>query len=388
MAKSIVFHIGDPKTGTSSIQEVLLHRRWTCPTVSLDYPKQLNAFPLANALWDPEQAHHKATRFREKAVWLDASEADVAVISAEQFFRVDPIVLNDAIAEYMPAHAKSARVIAYVRPHAQRFLSAFAERTKVGVYQGDMTTFFQRTKREQLLLYTPRFQAWQSVFGSRFILRPMVRDALHNGDVVADFLHQVLGGAPFGLLGVTQANTSLSLEALSGLREVQGVLREKGVPNGIRISAGQYMAGAINALSTAAGTKLRLSQELYQKISATYHADAEALDLAFFEHQPMVKALEAAAADIATTGMSVEASQHFSTETLTLLHQNANALARLFLEYPKAWTASFAQETGQRPKDTSQTSVFKTKRAHIDEVNAILTQTAAAIADPQTTIGA
>ena len=62
MARSLVLHIGDPKTGTSSIQEVLLHKLWQSPKVTLTYPDQLNSFPLANAISDPKQTDERAPR--------------------------------------------------------------------------------------------------------------------------------------------------------------------------------------------------------------------------------------------------------------------------------------------------------------------------------------
>ena len=102
MAKTLVLHIGDPKTGTSSIQEVLLHRLFDSPKRSLTYPNQLNCFPLANAISDPDQTDERAARWGRTANWLRDSEADVAVISAEQFFRVDPQALKATLQEFVP----------------------------------------------------------------------------------------------------------------------------------------------------------------------------------------------------------------------------------------------------------------------------------------------
>ena len=61
-------------------------------------------------------------------------------------------------------------------PMRRGFLSAYMQRTKAGMFQGDMETFFARTQGENLLHYAPRFDRWRDVFGDRFTLRPMIRE--------------------------------------------------------------------------------------------------------------------------------------------------------------------------------------------------------------------
>jgi hypothetical protein len=377
LAKSVVFHIGDPKTGSSSIQQVMHERRWSCPGLTVDYPRQSSAFPVANALAERGGKKKGDKRFALIAAWLNASAADIGVISAEQFARVDPVVLNTAIASHMPDHADSARVIAYVRPHANRFLSAFMQRMKTGVFRDDMEAFFDRSLRQKTLVYTPRFSAWAAVFGPRFTLRPMVTDELRAGDVVSDFLNLVVQGAPFDLPAQVRANESLSLEALAATRELQVILLKNGVPTDTRHAVGSYMGRAVNRLQRSKGTKLGLSPALYQKIAETYRADAEALDLAFFERQPMTRALEAAAAETTDIPMDIRAESHLSASALADLRSQANALARLFQANPKAWRMSYAQERGQ-VTDSEVTRVrLLGKKKHVDQVQGLLDQVAA-----------
>ena len=84
----LVLHIGDPKTGSSSIQQALFQRKVQCEAVSLDYPAKLNAIQLANCMRRQGQRSYLDARFKEAAAWLNASQADVAVLSAEQFSSV------------------------------------------------------------------------------------------------------------------------------------------------------------------------------------------------------------------------------------------------------------------------------------------------------------
>ena len=379
MAKSIVFHIGDPKTGTSSIQRTLRDRSFTSPRATVDYPDQLNAFPLANTLCDDAQAHHRDQRFGAAAAWLNASTADVAVISAEMFFKVDPLVMNDAIAQYMPDHAASARIFAYVRPHAQRFLSQFVQVSKTGLYWGDMQTLLQRVSKKDLLTYTPRFQAWRRVFGDRFMLRPMVRDELADRDVVTDFFKQVLGDAPFTVAKSTAANESLPLEVLAGLRAVHGTLKRLEIGPDNRHAVGQYYVNILNALCEGRGTKIRLGRSIRDQIAEMCAADARALDQAFFDRPIMQTALEASAEDTVPEMMSADAGAHFAPDTLKKVRAQSRRLAKLLTEDRATWRQSFYRDIGQLPPDAALDARIAAKAGHIKQVQTALAAIATTI---------
>ena len=377
MTKSLVLHIGDPKTGSSSIQEVLRHKLWESSQATLNYPDQLNSFPLANALSDPKQADQRAERWGRLAEWLRASQADVAVVSAEQFFRVDPMVLLDTLTDFLPEYVENLRVIAYVRPHAGRLVSAFMQRCKAGLYQGDMETFFDRTQGESLLRYAPRFQRWRDAFGSRFTLRPMIRSQLRDGDVVSDFIDFALNGAPFKLRGAVEANTSLPLKYLAGLREVQGILKRNQIPGGTRHSVGDHIGRTLVRIRPGAdaGAKLQISQALYQDIMAHCQSDAEALDASFFGGQRlMVQALEDAANDAIPINQDTLATAHYSEEIIQALRKKARTLVTIFKERPAAWTIAFEREIGQRPPAADGKPLPPPIRAHVEMVNEVLTE--------------
>jgi hypothetical protein len=372
MATSLVLHIGDPKTGTSSIQEVLRHKLWDSPAATLAYPEQLNSFPLANALSDPKQADQRAARWGRFAEWLRGTEADVAVVSAEQFFRVDPKVLLDTLTEFAPEHVATLRVLAYVRPHANRLVSAFMQRSKAGLFQGDMATFFARTKGEQLLHYAPRFDRWRATFGDRFTLRPMIRSQLRDGDVVSDFLDFALKGAPFEIRGATATNTSLPLEFLAGLSDVQNILKRNKIALGTRHSVGDHIGRALMSAHPGAGTRLQISAALYQDLKAHCQGDAERLDRDFFGQPLMAQALEEAGRDVAEANQDTGPQAHFPDPTLQVLHKRARRLVAMFRKRPTAWTLAFERDIGQRPPAPDGKAPLPLVQSHIDKVNAVL----------------
>lgn len=380
-AKSLVLHIGDPKTGTSSIQKVLRNRLWESSAVSVAYPDQLNSFPLANALSDPKQAEQCEPRYTKLASWLASTDADVAVVSAEQFFRVDPPKLMTTLNKFLPDYVPTLRIVAYVRPHPNRLLSAFMQRSKAGLYFGDMETLFQKTKGEKLLRYAPRFQRWRDTFGDRFILRPMIRNHLRDGDVVNDFLDIVVGGAPFSLNDTIDANPSLPLEYLVGLRDLQAILKRNQIPNGTRQSVGDHVGMTLARTHPNGGAKLQITEELYQKLKEFCQADAETLDADFFGGQPlMAQALAQAGADTIPEKQIVAIKAHYAEGSILELRKKSRNLVSMFKKRPSAWTIAFEQEIGQR-MGKPDAEPPKAVRAHIERVNETLTEIARMIGD-------
>ena len=374
MAKSLVIHIGDPKTGTTSIQEVLLRKLYATSTVTVDYPDQLNHFPLANALIDPKQDAMRAPRFSKLATWAGASPADVAIISAEQFFRVDPQKLHDTLNEFMPDFAATAHVIGYVRPHASRFVSAFIQRTRSGLFLDDMNSFFEVTKREKLLRYTPRFEAWRRVFGDRFTLRPMIRQEMMNGDVVSDFLNTALNGAPFTLADYKETNSSLPLEFLAGMREVQRVLKRNKVAPGTRNLVGDQIGRTLFEKGAPAGTKVQLTAELYEKIRDFYASDAADLDAAFFAQPIMTQALDEAKAATVALDPPSKAADYYSQEAIQEMKNSALKLVTYFTNRPTAWPLAFERKIGQRPPAKEGVEVPASNAQNARRVDAALNE--------------
>ena len=368
-AKSLVLHIGDPKTGTTSIQEVLGFGQWKSPSINVEFTKQLNSFPLANALCNPMQTHHRVERFTETAKWLEESTADIAIISAEQFYRVDPVELLATMREFLPQFADTVRVVAYVRPHVSRMISAYMQRTKSGLSLGPIETLFESTKSDNLLQFTPRFQLWREVFGDGFTLRPMIRNQLHNGDVVADFMNCALHGEPVELLGGGKANASLTLETLAGLREVQFILKENDIPKGTRNYVGDQVGRTLAASNKLTGTRLKISQDLYESIRDYCADDAAALDDAFFGAPLMTKALTEQGSDVAPERQPHEASHYYSNRTILALRERAASLVEPLWAHPGVWAKAFERKTGQRPERESDLTLKGAAKVHIREIN-------------------
>ena len=185
----VIFHLGDKKTGSTAIQTAIAAKAWTCDTVSLLYPgnERINHIALAKSLHRRPGVKDTSRRhFTDVADEIRKHNPDVAVISAEDFEDVDPEALADAVRAYMPEYAEGAQYIAYVRPHAERLASSYAERVKAGGIMETMDELYARFHNGRMLVYRPRFERWRMAFGAAFTLRPMIRDQLFRQDVVQE----------------------------------------------------------------------------------------------------------------------------------------------------------------------------------------------------------
>lgn len=378
-SKSLILHIGDPKTGSSSIQQALFQRRVECETVSIDYPPKLNAIQLANSIRREAKTDEIESRFRAAADWLEALHADVAVLSAEQFASIDPVEVNAVFAKYMPKHAETMRVVAYARPHVSRFLSAYAQRVKVGSLQTDVETFFVENTSKRFLNFSRRFTKWRNLYGDRFVLRPMVREELRDGDVVADFVGIVVQNAPFKLLDMAAANTTLPVEALSGLKFLQQHLESHDIQGAIRHAVGSQINRICGGLKGVRGTKLRIGRDLYDSICKIARSDAVNLDEVFFGKPVMVKAMDDAAFETADKTMETDAKVYFSPQELAKLTELSGALVGLLMEQTGLWKEAFVRRIGQKVDGVGNADLSAEAISHIARVDEILEEASALI---------
>lgn len=328
MVQDIVFHLGDCKTGTTSIQSVLASGGVKSEAEIL-YTARFNHLPLARSLMHGKKG--KRAQFSNLRKALSSSSASHAVVSAEDFEFVDPQDLHKALHQFMPAEISKIRFIAYVRPHADRLVSTFSERSKKGGVRKPLAAFHKQILNSEFLMYAPRFQKWRDVFGDQFTLRPFVRDQMVEGDVVKDFFSFVLRSADFQLLSPSQHNESLSVSDVAMMRHMHRVLQEQGVDLRDQHKAlGWYLADYLAALPQpvhqAGSERPRLHKMLAEKVMQAYREDAAALDAAFFDGTPMSDALEAAPSKAVEQAQSFDPEDHFSEAELRRL----TAIAQMF----------------------------------------------------------
>ena len=351
----LVFHLGDMKTGSTSIQTLLSSKSWRCDSVKLLYPVGMGVSHITFAQSLSGKVDQSRTPKLAQAIFNEIKanpDADVAVISAEDFEKVDAQALKRAIETHFPGSLDSARFIAYVRPHADRFPSTYAERVKTGNFLGTLEELQAVLHARKNFVYTPRFMAWRDTFGSAFELRPMIRELLYRKDVVADFMKFALQTEDFTLSSTPDANESLSLENLSIVRELHVKLnggKNKGLP--YQSTIGRALARRMNESAYHEGTKVRIHRSLAEKVREQYGADAAALDAAFFTGTPLTDALNTAPAKAVAEAQSVRIADHFTAREQYLIDTLLAQTAVLIKADPEFLAGSL--RVGHRTKVTA-----------------------------------
>ncbi|MFW8637118.1 hypothetical protein [Cribrihabitans pelagius] len=385
MIKSLIFHIGDPKNGTSSIQRALFDRAWRCDHVSIAPQQELNASGLANTLLKDGRPERRRKLFQQKREWACREEADLGVISAEFFAKVPPQLLQRCLQTHLPEHAAGARVLAYVRPHAAWVISAYGTRVKTGGSLGTLPEFAAKVSRRNFLEYTARFSRWERAFGSRFTLRPFVPAELHRGDAVADFFQQILEGAPFALQDApAAANASLSVEEIAAMRVIQEAWMRREVPKPLRLALGGALGRALEAQpADRPRSKLRLDRASAGVIRTRFLEDARALDGAFFGKPLMADALDGAVEAALPKPQSLDAEAYFTAAQRAEMREAAAALVPPLLEDAKAWRNDYRFR--KAPGATyGKAAAGRRQKARIDDVWAQLSRLAGLMGEAQT----
>ncbi len=291
MVKNIVVHLGDHKTGSTSIQNALANGLWVSPSVSICYPAAINHNHIAKTMLRAKHRAPRKARLEKLAARLQESDADIGVISAEEFERVLPRNFRQYFSEFFPEHIKNLRLIVYVRPHAERLLSSYSERTKQGLFTGSLSQFHDATNRNDTFRYVQRLQSWRENFGDRLTVRPMIDTVLQDQDVVKDFFAYLLQGHDFSLLRSPQKNVSLSRNDLEMLQIFHGVYEGPATADSTRAVIGRHFARILARHQAVNAQPVTLGPKLAEKIRTAYMPDAKSLDDAFFVGSPMQKAL-------------------------------------------------------------------------------------------------
>lgn len=323
----LTLHIGDPKTGTSSIQRALqlgvIESAAGRVSGFMDKNNNGNAVSLARSFWDESHADFgKAVRqkvwhpIRRVKRWLKSSDADYPVISSEFFSGANPETVHREFTRHFPAISKNMTVIAYVRPHPGRLLSAYTERVKCGYTTANFETWLPKFLESGILFYAPRFRQWREVFQQQFILRPFIRDQLVNGDVVDDFFSEVFSGQDFSVRETINENQSVSLKSLAGLRRFNQKLAPVISSQG-RIALSRMVKDGIP--DTESGPKASLDRDSASRIADFCRDDAHALDTEFFSRPLFTDALDQAIERAAGPIIDLTLRNHFSAERRRLL---------------------------------------------------------------------
>jgi hypothetical protein len=343
--RKLVFHIGHHKTGSTKIQEAFATGRVSLAAGRILYPgrmahnyltRHFESFVSKGRILPGSTAFTGLTQISED---LRRGDYDVAILSGEEFEGADPVFVNKVLQRFMLPHVSDHSVICYVRPHAARILSSFAENVKLGLFAGTPEDFFVKVVRNGRFFYTPRLTSWDTVFRGHFLLRPMIRSELAGGSVLQDFVETAFGAdRPVRLEPVSASNESLCLEDLLLVRLVQDQLASR--DRKLRHAIGWQIAPALagTQIRTEPGTRLMLHKALAERIRATYRSDARDLDARFFGNRRLLEEeLDRAVDEAVPVAQSHDPKDHFDNTTLRAVAVLAAQINEMLDHANEAW---------------------------------------------------
>lgn len=200
MQSELIVHIGNGKTGTSSIQktlgdnsEALDHQgirylgyaleRSENPRYEWQAPSEVNLLLAADQL---ERRHKELFEvLRDEMTLLASKGIPRAVWSNEALFQQNATAVHAL--KLLEETGVGIRIICYVRRHDHWAKSAYAQwGIKHKTYAGPVKPFAEWV-RSRSLHFAPAVDVWEAQFGKNFNLRNF--DVI--GDVSADFLTQI-----------------------------------------------------------------------------------------------------------------------------------------------------------------------------------------------------
>ncbi|GIT90464.1 hypothetical protein JANAI62_00540 [Jannaschia pagri] len=312
----LIVHIGDCKSGSTAIQSVLQRGsyRYIEPGApSLRYAlggrrKGLNHHRLSNSLHLENHAKIKDEAWGRFAEEVAACKDDLIVISSERFEFCDPAIVANQLRKVLPEHIhRTMRVIAYVRPHAQRLLSGYAQQVRQGLFEGSLEAFLDHVTDEARFAFAPRLERWQAAFGQALTLRVMDRTSLEGACVVHDFLAFCAEKRATPRVDlIPTANTSLNPFGLATMRALSAELKRRNpAPNAERQALLQHLATQLEDTDGFGTGSLRVPARLADRVDAAFAEDAATCDRLFFDGTPLTQSLATIVAAARSSDASV-----------------------------------------------------------------------------------
>lgn len=299
----IIFHIGDNKAASTSIQMAFAANAVKLRSggqIAYPFPKKgfghnfaasgFNRTPFRKIFPDTKALFEVAQAARKKS-------PELTVISAEGFEDAIPSRFALAQRKLFPVPDPDVFVFCLVRPHLSRLTAALAEYIKCGWASADPMQDVRKLERHWMGYYH-RLTRWRKAYQNQFRASPFIRGTLTNDDPLSELFFKTIGLDQVEIEARPIANASTSVENLMRIhyvmRSFQHLSRHE------RHTIGWWLTRRLSEDELATGsTVLQFGSNFTNRFVNRHIPDARRIDEAFFGSQNLfVHALkEAAAAD-------------------------------------------------------------------------------------------
>lgn len=283
-----IVHIGDIKSGTTSVQAALAANNIPAAYKKAIYPcAELNHNHLAILFKQGESKKRQYVRNIRKLI--NASpDSNAFIISGEILSTVDPQVVKKELESCFGDLSSKFTIIHYVRPHFSRAVSAYAEQAKIGATSLPLNEFVKISTEKGRFKHSLKMKAWQREFQDNYIVRPMQKSTLYQENIVADFFLTALGEISYGWTPPPQVNKALSNEGLLHVRRLQVAL--EGRSAALRHSLGYEFERYFSAIEKRPSAPAIVGRALAELFFNGYKGDAKEADM-YLSHPVLENAL-------------------------------------------------------------------------------------------------
>lgn len=217
--RQIIVHVGQPKTGTTQIQNTLFDNSAKLAKLGILYPSdglQTKAhYGIAGMIHQPLETMHSLSKFRAPGddavtvkILADSPPMDTLILSAENLLvaaQENPGRFSE-FDHYLSTMSSDVLYVAYLRDPISLYPSASSQTLMFST----ILPQFQRAFNVAQLL------TMQQLFKDRFSVRVYDRNRFKDRDVLADFLINVVGleSSTDGFECAAEINSSLSAEGM------------------------------------------------------------------------------------------------------------------------------------------------------------------------------
>ena len=273
--KTLIIHVGMPKTGTSSIQKTLHTIGEAGDYKYADLGPENHGGHLTSAFSDDPfrwRAHRLAKRTSAdvsqfnnqvfKRLHLIRERPENQILSGESLWHLDEMGLT-RLADFFSESFKEIKILGYIRPPQSYLRSALQQLIKKHGHQ-DLDVF------KIYPGYRDKIERFDRIFGRDNVqLKVFQSDSLVAGDVVQDFCHQLR--ASIDPSRIKRVHDSLSLEATA----LMFVLNRRGAQLQNYTQMGQDREELAKALQSIGHRRFRLSRKLIDPVLSRHEADIQ-----------------------------------------------------------------------------------------------------------------